>query len=247
MLLGARQFFERRGGGGWQNPYVTDGLVAMWDGQWNVGGGVHDAAAIEWKDLVGTNDLTMDSNVVWQDKCSFQNEWKKTAVRENASVDWAFAEVVCDWSLLAGVERIGALFSAGLYITKDMPSVYGNWAAWYNGGRTKYFCQFDAIGRPTKYAEIESPVADTSALMGTLAFDKENQIVWKDAQQLEMLDKSVSHFYNETNKIFIGSNQSDNERSFKGKIYCIRLYSSVLSQMQIAANYAIDKARFNLT
>ena len=28
---------------GWTNPYVTDGLVAMWDGEWNAGGGVHDA------------------------------------------------------------------------------------------------------------------------------------------------------------------------------------------------------------
>ena len=24
----------------WTNPYVTDGLVAMWDGEWNAGGGV---------------------------------------------------------------------------------------------------------------------------------------------------------------------------------------------------------------
>ena len=22
----------------WTNPYVTDGLVAMWDAEWNVGG-----------------------------------------------------------------------------------------------------------------------------------------------------------------------------------------------------------------
>ena len=32
-------------GGGWKNPYVTDGLVAMWDGEWNVGGGVISATA----------------------------------------------------------------------------------------------------------------------------------------------------------------------------------------------------------
>ena len=23
----------------WKNPYITDGLISMWDGQWNVGGG----------------------------------------------------------------------------------------------------------------------------------------------------------------------------------------------------------------
>jgi len=230
----------------WHNPYVTDGLVAMWDGQWNSGGGVHDANATIWKDLVGVNDLTVDSNVVWQDRCSFQDAWQMTAKRENASVDWAFAEVVCDWSLLAGQSRTSALFSAGLPVGSDMPNIYGNWAAWYNSGRTKYFCRFLAIGRPTKYAEIESPVADASALIGTLAFDKASQIVWRNTQQLAMQDQNVGYLYNNVNNIFIGSNQFDNERAFKGKFYCIRLYSSVLTQAQIAANYAIDKARFDL-
>ena len=34
---------HRNGMAVWTNPYVTDGLVAMWDGEWNAGGGVHDA------------------------------------------------------------------------------------------------------------------------------------------------------------------------------------------------------------
>ena len=245
MLLGARQFFEKRGGG-WQNPYVTDGLVAMWDGEWNAGGGVHDAAATKWKDLVGTNDLTMDSNVVWQDKCSFQNSKLPTATRENASVDWAFSEAVCDWSMVAGTSDIAALFSAGLDILNDLPSIYGNWLDWYNSGRTKYFCQFYANGRPTKYAEIESPVSDASALTGTVSSDKTNQIVWVNANQMAMLDRSVSMFYNTSNVIFIGSNNANGERAFRGKFFCVRLYSRVPTDSEIAHNYAIDKARFNL-
>lgn len=40
-----------------KNPYVTDGLVAMWDGEWNVGFWQHDENAAIWKDLVGTEDL----------------------------------------------------------------------------------------------------------------------------------------------------------------------------------------------
>ena len=49
MLAARGSFFGRAaGGGGWVNPYVTDGLVAMWDGEWNAGGGVHDASANEW-------------------------------------------------------------------------------------------------------------------------------------------------------------------------------------------------------
>ena len=39
-----------------KNPYVTKGLVAMWDGEWNAGLGKHDAKASKWKDLVGKSD-----------------------------------------------------------------------------------------------------------------------------------------------------------------------------------------------
>lgn len=240
--IGARTMMHH-----WENPYVTNGLVAMWDGEWNAGGGVHDADATLWKDLIGPNDLTVDSNVVWQDKCSFQNDWKMTANRDNASITWAFAEVVCDWSLIAGSSYTSACFSAGSAAGSDLPNIYGNWLAWYNSGRTKYFCQFCANGRPTKYAEIESPVSETSYLHGTLSFDKTNQIVWRNAQQLTMQDKGTSYFFTDANKIYIGSNNSNNERAFKGKFYCVRLYSSVLSSAQIAANYAIDRLRFGLT
>ena len=37
---------------GWKNPYVTDGLIAMWDGEWNAGGGVHNPNATNWIDVV---------------------------------------------------------------------------------------------------------------------------------------------------------------------------------------------------
>lgn len=40
----------------WTNPYVTDGLIAMWDGEWNAGPGIHDPQASVWKDLIGDCD-----------------------------------------------------------------------------------------------------------------------------------------------------------------------------------------------
>ena len=33
------------------NPYVTHGLIAFWDGIWNVGYGKHDTTAAAWHDL----------------------------------------------------------------------------------------------------------------------------------------------------------------------------------------------------
>ena len=51
--------------GGWKNPYVTDGLVAMWDGEWNAGPGKHDNSATGLKDLVGSRDLSLVGTCDW--------------------------------------------------------------------------------------------------------------------------------------------------------------------------------------
>ena len=65
MLLGARQFFERRGAPTPSVPtardYVQTGLIAMWDGIENAGGGVHDASATRWlMDLDGPKRYCCD-------------------------------------------------------------------------------------------------------------------------------------------------------------------------------------------
>jgi hypothetical protein len=46
-------------------PYVTDGLVAYWDGIWNAGMGVHDDNAVIWKDLIGTRDFSLYGDQHW--------------------------------------------------------------------------------------------------------------------------------------------------------------------------------------
>ena len=35
------------------NPYITDGLIAMWDGTWNIGLGTHDEMTTVWRDITG--------------------------------------------------------------------------------------------------------------------------------------------------------------------------------------------------
>ena len=48
--------------------YVQDGLIAQWDGIDNVGIGGHDPSATVWKDLAGTNDLSLLTGGSWSDK-----------------------------------------------------------------------------------------------------------------------------------------------------------------------------------
>lgn len=44
----------------WKNPYITDGLVAMWDAEWNNGFEKHSQSITKWKDLCGSNDLDVN-------------------------------------------------------------------------------------------------------------------------------------------------------------------------------------------
>ena len=57
----------------WENPYVTDGLLAHWDGEWNAGGGIHDPNELVWRDVVGGVPLTLlkmsDGYVEVNDMC----------------------------------------------------------------------------------------------------------------------------------------------------------------------------------
>ena len=55
-LINARNYLW--GGKKWVNPYITDGLVQMWDGIWNVGGGKHSDTTTVWVDLVGGREAT---------------------------------------------------------------------------------------------------------------------------------------------------------------------------------------------
>ena len=63
MLIAARNGFavKRR----WKNPYITDGLVAMWDGEWNAGGGKHNPNATVWKDIISDKTLSLANGMLW--------------------------------------------------------------------------------------------------------------------------------------------------------------------------------------
>lgn len=39
--LGSKGVEQTEDSAKWENPYITDGLVALWDGEWNAGFGKH--------------------------------------------------------------------------------------------------------------------------------------------------------------------------------------------------------------
>ena len=64
MLIASRNSFMP---GSLKNPYVTNGLVAFWDGIWNADLGKHDVKSPVWKDLTNNGwDFPID-NIIFYD------------------------------------------------------------------------------------------------------------------------------------------------------------------------------------
>ena len=62
MLVAARTGAWAKAGG-WVNPYVTDGLVAMWDGEWNAGDGIRNVFLPVIKDITGSGRDLIFGNI----------------------------------------------------------------------------------------------------------------------------------------------------------------------------------------
>lgn len=223
MLLGARQFFSRKPAPAWTNPYVTDGLVAMWDGEWNAGGGVHDASATTWKDLVGNNDLEIYGTV---SDYGVSNQGKYCAALKSGAIDNIASIEVCH-DFAGGRVEYAIIACSGAIDTTRMGLVhYGNSRAFQT--YSNVFWDF-----PNIQAAMHSTVSATTSgcYVGGVALQPASH--GTDA-------------WNNPSVVGIGGRASSGAYNFIATYNCIRFYNRALTAAEIAANYAIDKARFNL-
>lgn len=227
MLLGARQFFAaRKAAPAWTNPYVSDGLVAMWDGEWNAGGGVHDPNATTWKDLIGGIELDIGSN-------SFGDKWFNStqavgaqSASESINLFQGTIEFVCE----SNTSSSSCFFRLGGYVGGYALGIF------YTKPRTgdPYVCGI---------------VQDISAYINLV--DVRHIAVTYNGTGVRMLLNAVpvETFSGGTRAygtVSIGG-AGGRTSPLNGKVYCARAYSTILTDVQLAANYAVDKERFGLT
>ncbi len=231
MLLGARQFFERRGGGGWQNPYVTDGLVAMWDGEWNAGGGVHDPNATVWKDLVGAQDMELSQYGSFSADSLVCAGGGYAASRGTVFDDFIYAETVVEYDSLE--RQIGNIVIWGEYsdMTRygnSMDLIIYNDTLIQTGGSAVFY---------TKNANDKLFLIQYTRPNSSDVFAHANGV---NLTRYSKTDNWATRY----NIGFFGGRQSG--YSYRGKIKRVAMYSRIPTADEIAANYAIDQARFNL-
>lgn len=241
MLLGARQFFERRGGGGWQNPYVTDGLIAMWDGEWNAGPGVHDANK-RMVNLCGGAEIVLDSACVIGDNgVSF--------TPSNPDVLNVCGGITTD---------ISNLPEAGEPITNEVVGTMtggGGWDAWkfiftYRDGcafcyNTRFGVGLGKYRNSASSYDMAGGFAFTDFGTRTLAYSSRT-VMWNEfyyyVNGQEYTSGGQTITFPSDSKVRILTSSIASQMTFN----TLRIYNRSLAAAEIAANYAIDKARFNL-
>ena len=220
------------GGIGWRNPYITDGLVAMWDGEWPDGvSGKTSQTATEWVDIIGGSVYGRGTNIIYDpiSKCFDTN---KIGLSDAARFyhDTIYA---ANGSTLEVV--IAGTFSTGNYRT--MITYYG-----YS------VIVIGLSGTGIRINPAGSSVTKTGIPLNTPFHFATTLISGNGNNKLYYNGEFVSAGNTpnvQTSNYSAAPDQSANNVS--GRIYAVRVYSRALTAEEIAANYAVDKERFGLT
>ena len=219
--------------------YTRNGLVALYDGIDNAGYNKHDSNATVWKDLTDNHyDLTSNGTPSWRYNGAYINA-KANSFHRN-SCDW-FRSL---WSSSGGV-YVECVCSLGREI------IFGF------GGQQGTYESFDftakTVNNSTKYCNfiLGNRTANTSFSDGSIgrvygwANASSYKIKFNNASEL-----TGSYTYQTSSKNGLGigcrGDNYGNAYLYNGVMHRIAVYSRALSPAEIAHNYAIDKARFNL-
>lgn len=240
MIIAARSSFIEH-----ENiPYVTDGLVAWWDGIWNAGLGVHDAAATVWKDLVGSRDLTLNaSGVSWSDNALVSAISTRNAAEYTGGVpttDFYTVELVKGATTGRSVLVLG-----GTAAREDTGLVLGAGATAFrvatgtNDAARRELATGAGIGSvrhlSVRYSAPGSTA--TSVLADGVALALSHDGSWPGSNNL----RHICLFGRSANDAY-----GANGYPVRGNCHCLRLYNRQLTDAEVAANYAVDKERFGL-
>lgn len=213
------------------STYIQNGLVMWMDGEKNSSGGTHSSSLSTWVDQSGNDwNWTAKSGIIVGDKyIEFDASSTSNLTRSQNSLpqNVVFMEIVMAY---------------------DRPS-YNGYEAMLSGFGSDY------PGNITR--NKTKMVFHTGTTAG-------------DSTQFAFSADTNPHYYNSLGYIdgniasdvasggddwiythprigcYGGSGGTQSQYTFDGKIYCIRLYSRVLTSEEIASNYAVDVSRFGL-
>lgn len=218
--------------------YVQNGLISMWDGIENAGWGVHDPNATVWKDLIGVNDFDLSA-------CQYE-------INKN-SITVTGGEAVAQYLDKGRAETAEAVVSLQYTPTVYQPVEFLSWPENNTNGYQRNFGLSQEM-RPPSLSTGSSGVAKTTF----------------DFRPVANVPFSISAYYiknqSNANSCFVDSERKNagvdyhyaplqidalkiwnRNGTTNPTVFNFRFYNRELTPAEIAANYAVDKARFGLT
>ena len=202
--------------------YVTDGLMAMLDGEDNAGTGVHDPNAQTWVDLSGNGaDVPVASYLGSQ-----LTGWNDKSLQAKACNNVPFAKSCSDYVTIEICAKHNnqyqCLFNSGDGL-KKMVAVKNNTIQFYNKSNCNYAIDSDRF----QAAAVHSPNVDApSVFTNGVSATRTASDSWGVNSSPTCLGRGADSY------------------SFTGEYYAIRLYNRALTAEELAANARIDAIRF---
>ncbi len=224
--------------------YVQDGLIAQWDGIDNIGAGIHDPGANMWKDLAGNYDLSLLPKGSWSADGRSLSVYGAAAVCSNSLPAYKTIEVVYKMANPKG----NILFaSGGTAQVNDFHFIAFNRSD-ETSGTTGYFSGAWKVPSPHVVWDSFDPSAVRS-MAATYnngeAYAANGNVATVYADGVARNDGSADTAWGlGDGHIMIGDRAEAGAYPWFGEVYTIRIYSRALSAEEIAANHAIDEARF---
>lgn len=242
VMLAARQIFlgrSAKAAAPTAKSYVQDGLVAMWDGIENAGWGQHDATATTWKDLIGSQNFTLAQSAAFEDDCVLGTASGNTITATINSWDWLSGTIWAGKTLtMEFVQR--SLFARN---NDNFPLTGGYGGIFFYNDSNNYGVN---VLRGNRYVWGNTGWIRPALGTGKASFS----VASSDGAPVRYYrDGGSQQTFGNPNYGFVVRPQLITRypyMSFSGRLYAMRLYSRALTADEIAANYAIDKARFNL-
>lgn len=239
--------------GGWKNPYVTDGLIAMWDGEWNEGPGLHNSSLLGWNDLCGNNynlDFGGSSSLFewgsnfasFESGTNYTSPWFRST---SSTILSGLSSVTFETCLdISATTQFGV--TSGFRKTEQ-----NNRLLWYRQTDGRLDPVVSTVSSGTKHLSSTAPYTKDTTKHEAITVDSSGKIcfyvngaLYDDTQSISGLSAIASM----DSQLGINIEGSFTRSSVGGKwrLYNLRLYSRALTAAEIAHNHAVDKARFNL-
>ena len=215
--------------------YVHGGLIAQWDGIDNAGTGTHDPNATVWKDLVGNLDMTLTAKGRWNMLGNALYVSGRGAQGPRATPAYKTIEIVFKMKRDGGRIMFGSGLQSRLVgvdpASGSPKTIYFNGKG-SSGGNDKCFkWSLDTEALCTATATYTGDNVADVYCDGAVRNDGNNANNWGVGDA----------------KVAVGGRLLNESYPWFGEIYAIRLYDTVLTAEEIAANAAIDRARFQPT